>query len=112
MDCNQRARVQSAYLVAAVGNPERLYRDVRQMGIEVRGTGFFPDHYRLKPRDWRACKKGAHSQSADVIIITEKDAIKLEQPPDFPVYVAVQSTEILDAWKLERALRDTIEERV
>ncbi len=35
----------SAYLVAALGNPQRFEQDVRRLGIEVRGAKFFSDHY-------------------------------------------------------------------
>jgi tetraacyldisaccharide 4'-kinase len=104
-------KIQSAYLVAAVGNPERLARDVRQLGIEVRGTGFFADHYWLKPKDWRTCVEAARSQSVNAIVITEKDAVKISQPPDFPLLVAVQATEVFNPAAFEQALRNSIEER-
>jgi tetraacyldisaccharide 4'-kinase len=102
-------RVHSAYLVAAVGNPERFSRDIRQLGIEVRGTGFFADHHWLKPKDWQVCIEAARSQSVDTIIITEKDAIKISQPPDFPIRVAIQATEVFDSSALEQALKNSIE---
>ena len=38
-------RPHSAYLVAALGNPQRFEQDVRRLGIDVRGAKFFPDHY-------------------------------------------------------------------
>jgi tetraacyldisaccharide 4'-kinase len=104
-------KTQSAYLVAAVGNPERFHRDVRQMGIEVRGAGFFADHYWLKPKDWLACVEAARSKSVDAIIITEKDAVKISQPPDFPLQVAIQTTEIINPRALEQALNHIIEGR-
>jgi tetraacyldisaccharide 4'-kinase len=110
-DHSAGARIQSAYLVAAVGNPERFKRDIRQLGIEVRGTGFFADHYWLKPKDWQACAETARSQSVDAIVITEKDAVKLSQPPDFPLQVAVQATEVFNPSALEQALKNSIEER-
>jgi tetraacyldisaccharide 4'-kinase len=110
-DHSAGTRIQSAYLVAAVGNPERFARDVRQLGIEVRGTGIFADHYWLKPKDWQACTETARSKSVDAIVITEKDAIKISQPPDFPLLVAVQSTEVLNPSVFEQVLKNSIEER-
>jgi tetraacyldisaccharide 4'-kinase len=101
----------SAYLAAAVGNPERFYRDVRQLGIDVRGTSFFADHYWLKPEDWQVCVENARSKSADAIIITEKDAVKISQPPDFPLQVAVQTTKIFNSNALEQSLKNSIEAR-
>jgi tetraacyldisaccharide 4'-kinase len=81
-----------AFLVAAVGNPLRFEDDIKKFGIRVTGTRFYRDHYRLKPGDWRQCITRARDSGADAIVITEKDAVKLMQPPDFPVFVSVQNT--------------------
>jgi tetraacyldisaccharide 4'-kinase len=105
------AKMQSAFLVAAVGNPERFQRDVRQMGIDVRGARFFADHYWPAPKDWQVCVRAAQSKSVDAIIITEKDAVKISQPPDFPLQVAIQTTEVLNPGALEQALNHLIEGR-
>ena len=102
---------QSAYLAAAVGNPERFYKDVQQLGIEVRGKSFFPDHYWIKPDDWQKCGEEARAQAVDAIIITEKDAVKLSLPPDFPMRVAVQSTVLSDNSAFEKTLYHHLEER-
>jgi tetraacyldisaccharide 4'-kinase len=110
MNYETPARIQAAYLAAAVGNPERFSQDVRQLGIEVRGTRFFTDHYWLKPKDWQACADAARSKSVDAIIITEKDAIKVSQPPDFPLQVAIQATEVFNKNSLELILKKSIEE--
>ena len=108
---NQSIRIKSAYLVAAVGNPGRLVRDIQELGIEIRGTKFFPDHYWLQPKDWMFCIEDARSRNAEAILLTEKDAIKIPNPPDFPLMVAVQSTEITDASGFELILKRCVEER-
>jgi len=100
-----------AYLVSAVGNPERFQRDIRRLGIDVRGARFFADHYRLKEKDWRDCIQAARRSGAGSVITTEKDAVKIEHPPDFPLLVAVQSTEFSDASAFESVLKKSIEER-
>jgi tetraacyldisaccharide 4'-kinase len=102
---------QSVYLATAVGNPERFRRDVGQLGIEVRGTRFFADHYWLTNKDWLACAEDARTKGADAILTTEKDAVKISQPPNFPLLVSVQSTEISDARAFELALNGFVEER-
>jgi tetraacyldisaccharide 4'-kinase len=104
--------VESTFLVAALGNPERFERDILQLKISVRGTRFFPDHYRLKPNDWKACAEEARRRKVDAIITTEKDAIKMSQLPDFPVLVSVQSTILFDSAAFERILKNRIEERL
>jgi tetraacyldisaccharide 4'-kinase len=104
-------RAQSAYLAAALGNPERFQRDVCRLGIEVRGTRFFADHHWIGPKDWRDCVEEARSKRVDAIITTEKDAVKISQPPEFPLLVSIQSTEMYDAHAFELALKNCIEER-
>jgi tetraacyldisaccharide 4'-kinase len=107
--CIPAATVRSAYLVSALGNPERFHRDIRQLGIEVRGAGSFPDHYWLKRKDWLACAGEARNKAVDAIITTEKDAVKISQPPDFPLMVSIQSTEISDARAFELVLKNCVE---
>jgi tetraacyldisaccharide 4'-kinase len=104
--------VESAFLAAALGNPARFERDIRQLGINANGTRFFPDHYQLKPNDWKVCAEEARSRRVDAIITTEKDAIKISHPPDFPVLVSVQSTVLFDAEAFEGILKNRIEEQL
>lgn len=100
----QPLKPQSAFLVAAIGNPGRFEQDVRRFGIDVKGSRFFPDHYWLQPNDWGACVEEARSKGALAIIVTEKDAVKIPRPPDFPLMVSMQSTEISDRRAFEAML--------
>ena len=85
------------FLVAALGNPERFERDVRQTGVGITGTRFFGDHHRLTREDWRRCAEEARRSGSGAMITTEKDAVKIDGQPDFPLLVGVQSTEIAEA---------------
>ncbi len=100
----------SAFLAAALGNPERFRRDVLQLGIDVRGVRFFRDHYPIRPKDWLECAADARSKRADALIITEKDAVKIWHPPDFPLLVAVQETGLTDGQGFQGVLRDCLRE--
>jgi tetraacyldisaccharide 4'-kinase len=100
----------SAYLVSAIGNPERFQRDIRRMGIGGPGATFFPDHHALRQKDWQKCVVKARRKGADTIITTEKDAIKISEPPDFPLFIAVQRTEIPDTDAFEIILKNRLEE--
>ena len=53
--------------VAAIGNPQRFYSTLHQLGIEFE-TCTFPDHHQFKPDDLK--------QVALPVIMTEKDAVK------------------------------------
>lgn len=99
-----------AYLVSAIGNPDRCRRDIRQAGIELTGWTFFADHHRLSRKDWKGCIELARRGGAKQIIITEKDAVKISDPPEFPLLVAVQSTEMAETAAFETILRKAVEE--
>ncbi|MBN2338085.1 MAG: tetraacyldisaccharide 4'-kinase [Acidobacteria bacterium] len=86
-----------AFLAAALGNPGRFRGDIERLGIEVRGSAFFRDHHRLNPGDWARCLAGARRGAVDAIIVTEKDAVKISAPPDFPLLVARQTVEFPEA---------------
>jgi tetraacyldisaccharide 4'-kinase len=101
----------SAYLVASIGNPGRFEKDVKRLGIEVRGKCFFRDHYWPTPEDWLDCARKAQSSHAEALITTEKDAVKILSPPDFPLMVSVQATVMSDAPAFEQALKRCMERR-
>jgi tetraacyldisaccharide 4'-kinase len=109
-DADPAAWDQSVYLVAAVGNPERFEKDIRRLGIQVSGTRYFSDHYNLKPKDWQDCIEEARKKNAAAIVITEKDAVKISQPPDFPLLVSLQSIEISEAKEFEQILTRCMKE--
>jgi tetraacyldisaccharide 4'-kinase len=94
----------SAFLVAALGNPDRFKKDVASLGIPVKGARFYADHYCLTAQDWRRCLKEARQSGSEAVVITEKDAIKVDAPPDFPLLVAIQATEVSDANDFERMM--------
>ncbi len=101
----------SAFLVGALGNPERFRSDVQRLGIDIKGSRFFRDHYKPTSKDWQACVEQARRSGVEALITTEKDAVKIGQNPDYPLLVAVQSTEIFDAHEFETVLKTKIEEK-
>ena len=84
----------SAFVVAAIGNPDRFRNDAESFGIEVKGSRFFRDHLQLSAREWHSCAEEARACGAESILTTEKDVIKLVHPPNYPVHVALQRTRI------------------
>ena len=98
----------AAFLVAAIGNPARFKQDIRNLGIEMRGCTFFRDHAVINEKDWKRCVAEARKVKAEAIIITEKDAVKISKPPDFPLMVAVQSTDLAEAARFQKILYSTI----
>jgi tetraacyldisaccharide 4'-kinase len=105
---NSEVASEKVFLVAALGNPQRFRSDVKAMGLDVKGTRCFRDHYCPKTSDWNRCIKDARDSGAKAILITEKDAIKMAHVPDFPIFVCVQSTQITEAQEFEILLRNLI----
>jgi len=54
--------------VAGIGNPDRFYRQLSRLGLSFKEMPF-PDHYAFQLQDLQSIK-------ADVILMTEKDAVK------------------------------------
>jgi tetraacyldisaccharide 4'-kinase len=67
-DFVMRARGQRVVAVAGIGNPDRFFERLSGLGMNPRCIPF-PDHYSYRPGDLRL-------PDADVIVMTEKDAVK------------------------------------
>ena len=98
----------TAFLVSAIGNPGRFKRDIRNLGIETRGCVFLKDHAVIGKKDWENCVNAARKAKAEAIIITEKDAVKISGPPDVPLFVAVQNTELQETARFREILNQSI----
>ena len=59
---------QKVLAVAGIGNPERFFQQLRLMGLDFQGRAY-PDHYEFKTRDFDGLE-------ADIVVMTEKDAVK------------------------------------
>jgi len=105
------ARPGAAFLIAAIGNPDRFTQDVQGIGIEIRGCVFFRDHAVIGKKDWEKCVAAARKAKAEAIIVTEKDAVKISSPPDFPLLVAVQSINLDEISRFREILQMACESR-
>jgi len=66
-----------AALFAAIGHPQAFLTTARQLGLEVVGACWRPDHYRYRRRDLRALVLDGRFPAHDLLLTTEKDAVKL-----------------------------------
>jgi len=101
-----------AFLVAAVGNPERFRADVLRLGIDITGERFFRDHTWLGQTAWDECCRRARQSGADCMLTTEKDAIKIGKPPKFPVTVCVQVARVAERVDFANLVRRVAGEEV
>jgi len=102
-----------ALAFAGIARPERFFDAARRQGWEVVRTISFRDHYWFKVSDVDQLLALARSLSTDVILTTEKDAMRLldlpigARPPGFaylPMSVAIEPADVFAEWLGERLL--------
>ena len=70
--------------VAGVGRPLRFFRALRDLGYEVVRELPFPDHHWYSARDLDRIRAVAHESGADLVVTTEKDAVRLPEQSRTP----------------------------
>ena len=71
---------QSTTAIAAISEPDRFFKSLEQTGILIQSTVGLPDHHRLDAAFFK-------SQSADLLLITAKDAVKCRTLRDPRIWV-------------------------
>ncbi len=79
----------SAFAVAAIARPDRFFQDATAAGIRLAGTRTFRDHHQFTAGEMADVMAGARAAGADMILMTEKDAVRLMNLdlPAFPIAV-------------------------
>ena len=67
-----------AMVVAGIANPDSLLRSLELSGLEVTSVCRYPDHYAYKTEDVEWIEQEAGRMKTDIILTTEKDAVRLE----------------------------------
>jgi tetraacyldisaccharide 4'-kinase len=67
------------HLACGIGNPEGFLRSVKGHGVTVSGESRFPDHHRYVQADLDAVRDRAQAAGSDAVLVTLKDAVKLER---------------------------------
>ena len=96
-----------AFAFAGIARPERFYRDLKEAGWELRGSRSFRDHHPYSRRDVEAVVHEARASGAQIILTTEKDAVRLGSDPgitisenlDLPIVAVPQQTSIDPAFR-------------
>jgi tetraacyldisaccharide 4'-kinase len=80
----------NAWVMCGIGNPRAFVDDVAGGGITVLGESSFRDHYRYTQQNLDEVIRLGRTAAADLIVTTEKDAVRLEglKTSDVPVYAA------------------------
>ncbi len=65
--------------VSGIANPRPFYEMLRAAEADLTGVLEYPDHYSYTSADWQRIARSA--RTADMVVTTEKDLIKLERFP-------------------------------
>jgi tetraacyldisaccharide 4'-kinase len=63
--------------VSGIADPSRFHAMIGRLGAEIAGTLDYPDHYDYGPADWENILAAA--RTADLVLTTEKDLVKLQR---------------------------------
>jgi len=100
-----------AAVFCAIGKPQKFLQSVREAGGTVVASFFKPDHDPFYPEE---LKKFGEETSADVLVCTEKDLVKL--PSDFkcrlPIIALTSHLKILEGQPAWQELLNNIQARV
>lgn len=67
-----------AIIFCGIADPVSFKIMILNLGIKVIKEFFFPDHYLYKEKDIEMIKKASKEKATDLLITTEKDAVKLK----------------------------------
>lgn len=100
-------------LACGIANPHAFAEDILQIGINIVAENFYPDHHAFTQKDIDAITQSARAASADAIVTTEKDAVRLESlnHGEVPIYAARLEIQTDDEVRLKSLLLRTISEK-
>ena len=67
------------FAFCGIGNPEIFFKQLWQDGFEMAGSKTFRDHHNYRQKDIDETERLARDASADVLLTTAKDAVKLQE---------------------------------
>jgi tetraacyldisaccharide 4'-kinase len=99
-----------AAALCGIGNPQAFAEDILQAGIHIVSESFFRDHHPFTQADLDRATTEAQQAAADMMITTEKDAVRLEglRHGGVPVYAAQMEIQSDDEVRLKSLLLRTV----
>jgi tetraacyldisaccharide 4'-kinase len=100
----------SAAVMCGIGNPHAFADNILQVGMNIVSESFFRDHHPFTQEDMDGVLSAARARGADLIVTTEKDAVRLEEikQGEVPIYAAKIEIESDDEVRLKSLLLRTI----
>lgn len=104
----QWMQAKRVFLVAGIARFESFHHSVEQLGAHIVGSWRLPDHHFYTPADVVEIQRRAQQCGAEIILTTEKDAVKLEEMPPMqlqtPFYVLTIQAQFSEGfWRWLRA---------
>lgn len=98
-------RGQRVLAVSALGNPAAFEATLLALGAHLADSLALDDHHHYVPDDYRLVQQRARSANADMVVVTEKDAVKLPPPrpglpPMYALRVELEITAGGEHWEL------------
>ena len=75
-----------ALAFSAIGQPSQFYNLLEQVNMELVKTIDFADHHKYSSQDVECLLETANTSSADVLVTTEKDAVKVKNLTQKAIY--------------------------
>ena len=94
-------------LFSGIGNPYSFRKSIEDIGGRVQGEIIFPDHYWYKEKDMNRIFEDAKRVSADTILTTEKDIVRIIGTN---VFNKAEDNIVILALKVEMELSEGFEE--
>jgi tetraacyldisaccharide 4'-kinase len=91
--------------VAGIARPGRFFTALQEQGYEVVRAFQFTDHHWFTPRDLRQISAVARETNADLVVTTEKDAVRLTADPGWavlPMRAAIEPADRFSSWLRDR----------
>jgi tetraacyldisaccharide 4'-kinase len=91
--------------VAAIGRPQRFFTALREQGYDVLREVPFADHHWFTAGDLERIRATARESGADLVVTTEKDAVRLPPQPGWavlPMTATIEPTDRFSSWLRER----------
>ena len=99
-------RPEPAFAFAGIGRPGEFFEDLRARGWKLVGSRPFPDHHRYSRGDLGEVVERARAAGAQLLVTTEKDAVRLEGlAAALPIHVAALTLSIAPADAFAAMLR-------
>jgi tetraacyldisaccharide 4'-kinase len=104
-------RGKSVCAFCGIARPTSFKKSLLDAGMHILSFIDFPDHYAYKRDDLEAIRKHFLAQNADAWLTTEKDAMRLEESPDFlnQLFIARMEMQMEDSPSLESFLAKRME---